>query len=256
MKDARDPSPPRKRVLVVEDHAMNQQLARLRLTRGGCEVELAQTGCEAIEAVRRAPYDLILMDVQMPEMDGYTATREIRALEAGTGRRTPIVALTARALKGDRERCLEAGMDDYLTKPVDGKELMDTIMKWTEGTPGEGAQGAQSGIVDRLKDLGLWDDQAMALEILRDFTRDAEEAFEGLRRAADGRDARAVERLAHRLRGASLNVGHEEMARTAAALEERCRAGDPGPLDEVCTALKTQLEVVARLAGRLEQPGA
>jgi CheY-like chemotaxis protein/HPt (histidine-containing phosphotransfer) domain-containing protein len=116
-------------ILLVEDSLYNQRLAQGVLSKMGHRVTVAETGTQAVEAHRRRRFDLILMDVQMPEMDGLEATRRIRAREAGSGDRVPIIAMTAQALKGDRERCLESGMDDYLAKPVRAAELRAKIQE-------------------------------------------------------------------------------------------------------------------------------
>ncbi len=115
------------RILVVEDSVVNQKLMQILLNKQGHEVVLANDGRAAVLEVRKQSFDLILMDIQMPEMDGYDAARTIRADERASNRQTPIIALTANAMKGDREKCLEAGMDDYLTKPVQAEQLFDAI---------------------------------------------------------------------------------------------------------------------------------
>jgi CheY-like chemotaxis protein len=115
------------RVLLVEDNAVNQLVAQALLERRGFGVVVAGNGREGVEAFQRERFDVVLMDIQMPEMDGFEALAAIRALEAPTGRRTPIVALTAHAMKEDRERCLAAGMDDYLSKPLDASRLYEMI---------------------------------------------------------------------------------------------------------------------------------
>ncbi len=117
------------RVLLVEDNPVNQKVAVLQLERLGCTVELANNGLEAIDACKHREFDVILMDCQMPGMDGYEATRMLRTLEM-PGRRTPIIALTAHAMKGDRDRCLAAGMDDFVAKPVDRRELARAVARW------------------------------------------------------------------------------------------------------------------------------
>ncbi len=119
------------RVLLVEDNPVNQKVALLQLERLGCRADLATNGLEAIEAYKRGEYDVILMDCQMPVMDGFEATRMLRTLEM-PGRRTPIIALTAHAMKGDRDRCLAAGMDDYLAKPVERGALARTLKRWAQ----------------------------------------------------------------------------------------------------------------------------
>lgn len=110
------------RILVVDDYIDNQDLARAILEKMECEVDVAEDGTEALEMIQHSEYDLIFMDVQMPNLDGYDTTRRIRESEMGT-KRTPIVALTANALEGDKEKCLKAGMDDYLAKPFRGEDI-------------------------------------------------------------------------------------------------------------------------------------
>jgi len=120
-----------KHILLAEDNLINRRLALSMLQKRGYRVTTAENGLEAIAAFQREPFDLILMDVQMPEMDGFEATGQIRRLEMERGGRIPIVAMTAHAMKGDRERCLEAGMDDYISKPIQVDKLMDIIERWT-----------------------------------------------------------------------------------------------------------------------------
>ncbi len=121
---------PRWRVLVAEDNAINQKVATRMLSKLGCRVDVGANGAEAVDLWRQLPYDVIFMDCQMPEMDGFEATREIRRIEQPSGRRTPIVALTANAMSGDREKCLEAGMDDFISKPVDEARLREALARW------------------------------------------------------------------------------------------------------------------------------
>jgi CheY-like chemotaxis protein len=119
------------RILVAEDNLVNQKLALAVLRKMGHQVTLATTGTAAVETWKREAFDLVLMDIQMPEMDGLQATRNIRALEPPGGARTPIIAMTAHAMGGDRERCLEAGMDDHVTKPINRADLAATIHRHT-----------------------------------------------------------------------------------------------------------------------------
>lgn len=130
---ASDGAPRRRRILVVEDNQVNRTVAVRLLARQGCDVDTAEDGRKAVEAFAKVDYDLVFMDVNMPEMDGLEATAEIRRREAG-GRRTPIVAMTARAMTGDRERCLAAGMDDYISKPVSGEDLRKVLDSWVSET--------------------------------------------------------------------------------------------------------------------------
>jgi CheY-like chemotaxis protein len=122
-------------VLLAEDNVVNQRVAARLIERHGHSVEVTSNGTEALAAYTRGVFDLVLMDVQMPEMNGYEVTQAIRQAEEGTGYHVPIVALTAHAMKGDRETCLNAGMDDYLSKPIHGHELMLLLERLVAGSP-------------------------------------------------------------------------------------------------------------------------
>jgi len=138
------------RVLVAEDNVVNTKLAVMLLERFGCRVQTATTGVEALAALGRGPVDVVLMDCEMPEMDGLDATREIRRRERGR-RRTPIIAMTANAMDSDRERCLAAGMDDYLAKPVRAQALHATLERWCAAAP---SMGTAPGAADRAHATG------------------------------------------------------------------------------------------------------
>ena len=122
------------RILLVEDNLVNRRLATMMLHRAGHAVDVATNGRDAVRLAGAARYDVILMDAQMPEMDRHEATREIRRGER-TGQHVPIIALTARVLEGDREKCLAAGMDDYMTKPVGQTELIEAVARWARLQP-------------------------------------------------------------------------------------------------------------------------
>lgn len=123
------------RILLAEDNPVNQKLAMRVLEKQGHHVEVVPNGKLALEALEAKPFDLVLMDVQMPEMDGLTATRLLREKENGSNTRIPVVALTANAMKGDREKCLDAGMDSYVSKPIHVVELLNEVARWASPVP-------------------------------------------------------------------------------------------------------------------------
>ncbi|MFN8588885.1 MAG: response regulator [Candidatus Eisenbacteria bacterium] len=125
------------RVLLVDDNTINQKVGSRVLAKLGCRVDLAADGREAVTMYRDLPYDVVFMDCQMPEMDGFEATAEIRRIEATSGGRTPVVAMTANAMEGDRQRCLDAGMDDFVSKPIREDRVREALERWTEGLAGE-----------------------------------------------------------------------------------------------------------------------
>jgi CheY-like chemotaxis protein len=141
------PETPRGRILIVEDNAVNQLVAMKLVQRLGYKADSARNGQEALDCVSAADYLRILMDLQMPVMDGIDATREIRRREIG--RRTPIVALTARAMKEDEAHCLEAGMDSFLSKPIDSQKLADVLAKWDALSRTHETPGAPSALLER-----------------------------------------------------------------------------------------------------------
>ena len=247
------PAPGRRplRILVAEDNAVNQKLAQHLLNKHGHTVVLANTGREAVEALEKQIFDLVLMDVQMPEMDGFEATAEIRRREAGTGRRLPIIAMTAHAMKGDRERCLAAGMDGYVSKPIQTRDLYAAIAALgpaeSAAPPEESDQAAaaEGALVDQAEALarvgGDWD-------LLRSLTEVFFDSYpaqlEQLREAIGGGDAQTVYRLAHTLVGAVGIFGARPAVEAAARLEAMGRRGDLAGAEE---AYKRLDAAVARL---------
>jgi two-component system, sensor histidine kinase and response regulator len=242
------------RILLAEDNPTNQVVATRLLEKMGFAVVAVANGQDAVRALEAGPFDLVLMDLQMPVMDGFEATRAIRdPRSAVRNRRVPIVAMTAHALKGDRERCLEAGMDDYVSKPVDPKKLAMVAERWVARPPDPAPTPEPAGTVEPVKQSIVFDrpglvertmeDEDLLREVVACFLEDAPRLIEGLKehvRAGDGAAARAQ---AHGLKGAAANVGGVALSETALAVE---RAGQAGRLEAI-EALLPELERQFRL---------
>jgi CheY-like chemotaxis protein/HPt (histidine-containing phosphotransfer) domain-containing protein len=207
-------------VLLAEDNAVNQRLAASLLQRRGHKVTIAANGVAAVAAFERDTFNVVLMDVQMPEMGGFEATAAIRALEEKDGSHVPIIAMTAHAMKGDRERCLDAGMDEYLTKPLDPRQLCLLVEQMAE--PGEAAAAtpidAPSIPDDVLARVG--GDRELLAEISRLFVDDAPRHLQRIRAALDAGDGESLRRAAHGLKGAAANFDAEGVVAAARDLEE------------------------------------
>jgi PAS domain S-box-containing protein len=253
-------------VLLAEDNAANQHLARRLLEKRGHIVTVVANGREAIDAVRRERFDVVLMDVQMPEMDGYEATAAIRAGETPGGRRLPIIALTAHAISGDRQRCLEAGMDDYLSKPIRKEDLYEKVERWgavQTSTPAENAIEPQSHAMDpgnalqltvvdmaRLKNL-TGDDPALISEVAEIFLTESEDLMQTIRDSLAERDAETLSKAAHSLKGSVANFGADRAFEAARSVEMASRNNELDGLDAAVQALAEQVDAVRNDLERL-----
>jgi CheY-like chemotaxis protein len=268
------PLSPRK-VLLAEDNAINQKVARNFLEKWGCEVVVAETGRQAIEAFEREPFDLILMDVQMPETNGYDATLTIRSRESPGVDRVPIIAMTAEAMKGDREKCLEVGMDNYLAKPIEPEALYTIVASYPSrvlakaSTSSDGARH-RSG-TDDTKDAAPstlvgasphgsfvdWevarkrtgDDPALLRELVRMTREECPAYLADLRQALQNSDAELLRYTAHKLKGVVSYFGAEAFVEEAFRLEQMAReqqlADAPGVLvlvEAYCSRLLSELQ--------------
>jgi CheY-like chemotaxis protein len=227
-----------KRVLVVEDNPVNQLVSRKMLERVGCRADVAANGIEAVDAVSRVPYDVVFMDCQMPEMDGYEATRHIRTLEGSAGK-TIIVAMTANALRGDREKCIASGMDDYLSKPVTQEAIKAVLQKWEliksaaavdSGGAREAAESAPERSIDpdkmaELKELSQGADPGWLGILAHRFLEDAADRLAKIRAACRNGEATTVEKTAHALKGSCGTMGASKMERIAERLQSLGRSG-------------------------------
>ncbi len=207
-------------VLLAEDNPTNQAVAINMLRRRGYDVHIAVNGAQAVEAIRRETYAAVLMDCQMPVLDGYSATAAIRRFE-GEGPRTPIIAMTAHAMDGDRERCLASGMDDYLSKPLRADDLDATLKRWI---PARDSTVMDRSVLRALaRDIG---DEAIVDEICDLFLAEAGPRLATMRHAAATGDAKALCAGAHTLKGSSANVGAVAVCSAAAEIELLAGDGD------------------------------
>ena len=245
-----DDVPPRRlHVLIAEDNTVNQRLASNLLERRGHRVTIATNGKEALAAVEQQTFDAVLMDVQMPEMGGFEATAAIRRREHGTATHLPIIAMTAHAMKGDRERCLEAGMDEYITKPLDPRRLSTVVENAVSGhaarapAADETAPDIYSMVLAR-----VGGDVQLLAEISQLFIDDVPGHLENIRAALDAGDAEALRRAAHAFKGAAANFEAVAVVRAARRLED---IGARGAFTEHESAWDTLTAETAQLVATL-----
>lgn len=220
------------KVLVVEDTPANQQVAKLMLSRLGCDVVICDNGSAALDAIENNNYDLVFMDCQMPVMDGYEATRELRRREEGSQNHSIVVAMTAHALPVDKEKCLAAGMDDYLSKPVKQKDLIGILEKWcTDDSDKEQNMLIQEisntpfalELFERLDDLSLFLETTDLSDIIDQFIIDAPVLLEELTDALATKDSQQAKKSAHSLKGSLANIGSARLAEYCADIEEHAK---------------------------------
>ncbi len=237
------------RVLVVEDNAVNQMVARGMLNKFGIQIDVAGNGEEAITALTRLPYDLVFMDCQMPVMDGFTATLQIRDPQSGVRDCTiPVIAMTANAMQGDRERCLEAGMDDYIAKPVDPSKLHRALEQWLPEHCASDA--AEEGVTSPSPAEPIFDYAAMSKRLMDDkalvhtvetFLTDLPLQFEQLKLAIAADDLQQAAAQAHKIKGASANMGGMVLSSLALKMERSGKAGDLNTVRQELPELEQQI---------------
>jgi PAS domain S-box-containing protein len=230
------------RVLVAEDNIVNQKVAMRMLEKLGCRVDVAASGREAVQMVQMVPYDVVFMDCQMPEMDGYEATAEIRRLEEPP-RHIPIIAMTAHAMPGDREKCLAAGMDGYVAKPLEAYSLLEAL----GGLPRPPARTAAHA--EPCKQVFDWEvalahaggDTELLGEIVELFLDDAPQLLAEIRESITGRDSQRLQFAAHRLKAAVGNFSAKPVLDAALKLELMGRDKDLTQAPHVCAELESEL---------------
>jgi CheY-like chemotaxis protein len=211
-------------LLLAEDNAVNQRLAASILERRGHKVAIAANGREAVAAIERQAFDVVLMDVQMPDMGGFEATAMIRERERQSGGHVPIVAITAHVMKGDRERCLAAGMVEYITKPLDSRRLCHLVEAMAGIASSTSGIDLPPGLPDEVL-TRVGGDRALLAEISRLFVDDAPAHLDKIRTALDQVDAEALRRAAHALKGAAANFDAVGLVKAAREMEDFGRTG-------------------------------
>ena len=243
------------RALLAEDNPTNQKIGALMLEKLGCRVDVVANGREAVDAMAAAPYDVVFMDCQMPEMDGYEATGEIRRRELARGSRVPIIAMTANAMQGDREKCLAAGMDDYISKPVTPAALKTALGRWL------GGRDLPTAALDATAFAGVAElasgDEGLLRELVETFTSDAAERIAALREAAAVADADGLRTAAHTLAGSSSGLGASTLAELCRRLEMRASVLSAPEAVRLVAELETEFaRARGELAARLGDGGA
>jgi len=274
------------RILIAEDNTTNQQVALAILNKLGYRADPVANGIEVLEALRRLPYDLVLMDCQMPEMDGYEATRHIRRDRSGKlNPDVPVIAMTAHAMKGDREKCLAAGMNDYLAKPVDPRLLAEALVHWlaraekTAGNPFDdgdappestenavcGPAGPKSDTVQetaapastmdekapavfdrRALTDRLMGDEALAETVIAAFLEDMPQQIDAINTSIAQAQTRQTGSLAHKIKGAAANIGADALRNVAYSLEKAGRADDMDALKALLPELNQGFDDLKR----------
>jgi len=261
------------RILLAEDNEINQQVAREILEQAALVVEIANNGLEAVEMAQKNQYDVILMDIQMPEMNGFEATQEIRNLKLETrdteGKTSniqlpasslPIIAMTAHAMAGDREKSIEGGMNDHVVKPIDPDQLFSALVKWIEPGEREVPEAFEAKVKEKsegqilpaklpgisiksgLEKVG--GNKKLYGKLLRQFLENNKDTTNEIKRVLDEGDTETATRLAHTVKGVSGNLGAEELFPVAGELEKAIKQGETDSLDSLLDSFEFHLNVV------------
>jgi CheY-like chemotaxis protein len=245
------------RILLAEDNVVNRAVATGILQKQGHTLLHAGNGREAINAMKNQNVDLIFMDIQMPEMDGLEATRSIREMERNIGGHMPIIAMTAHAMAGDRERCLAAGMDGYVSKPIKKEDLIEAIDNFTGNGYGAGRDDAAAmpvskAVFDREEMLEqLEGDEELFQKLIALFTENTPKILDEIRKSITGHDSGVLATASHKLVGSlgAFRAGHPRDL--AMRLEERARLGDFGKAQEIFTNLEREIDKIYDALGEI-----
>ncbi|HEY0837377.1 MAG TPA: response regulator, partial [Azospirillum sp.] len=234
-------------ILVAEDHPTNRQVLLRQLAMLGCAAEVAEDGREALERWRSGRYALVLTDCQMPEMDGFDLTRAIRAAEAGTGARVPVVAITANAMEGEAQKCLAVGMDDAVSKPTEIDQLRRILERWLPPPAGEAAPPLDLAALGSLFD----GDEAFIRELLAEFMASNRTTLARLEAAFAERAWDEVRQAGHKLAGSSRTVGALDLAAVGDAIETSILDGRTDGIEEMVPRAARELARVAAFVARV-----
>ena len=250
-------------ILLVEDSFINQKVAKGILTNLGYLVDVVENGKEALDALENKNYDLVIMDCQMPVMDGYTATAEIRKREQLTQKHTPIIAHTAHAMTYDKEKCLEAGMDDYISKPVTQAAMKQILEKWlvqqtTDETMKE--ETKPEDVLDQsvLEDLFALEDSGqpgLLKELVDYYVESTPQQIEQIRLAVAEKDCKRLERAAHALKGSSNSLGMKQLASLFLELEMKGRANSLDGIENILGQLEPAFATGSMALAKVVQNG-
>jgi CheY-like chemotaxis protein len=229
-------------ILVAEDTPFNQKFIQRLLDRWNHRATIVGNGKDALEALKKQAFDVVLMDVQMPQLNGLETTRAIRVDEQETRHHIPIIAMTAHAIKGDRERCLEAGMDEYVSKPIDSEKLFDAIEKLTKDPRNHETAEDNSTVLDPEMLLNAFDgDWDFLKEVVDVFLSDYPKLIENLRQASADSNSDALMRAAHSLKGMLKNFQAEQAAGVAFELEQKGKGDNFDGVPETIESLAGQV---------------
>jgi CheY-like chemotaxis protein len=235
--------------LIVEDNLINQKVASAMVRKMGHTFKIASNGQEALQILQQENFDLILMDAQMPLMDGYEATRRIRKGDAGVeNQKIPILAVTANAIKGDLEMCLEAGMNDYISKPISQGDLHMKLEKWLR----TGVHAIDSEAIKRLQDLEDDNNQDLVKDLIQIFIDTSPEVIKNLKKSLQEENFQALSRQAHSFKSTCNNIGATRMGSIAAQLEKAKSQDDLTTLHKLVDALNEEYQVAVQELKRYE----
>jgi CheY-like chemotaxis protein/HPt (histidine-containing phosphotransfer) domain-containing protein len=244
------------KILLVEDNPVNQTLALRLLEKRGCSVSIASNGKEALKSLEGVSFDLILMDIEMPEMNGFETTKAIRNAEESSGDHIPIIAMTAHAMTGDRERCLDAGMDGYVSKPVDSEELFSTIDRFTQDLSACDHVIPGSNHIDEVRLLEqVGDDKDLLRQLIDLFAEESPKLLSKMRDAIERQDPEMLQMAAHTMKGMIGNFAADRAVEEALNLENSGKSMNLGGAQDKLLALEKEIMCVQDALRRFVKDG-